>query len=171
MKPGNLKRSPIMLLGLVLLALLLWRFVTPLKAASRPGKKNTTTNYGFALYSLLVRKFGNTNIAKYITAQAAHETANFSSRLFTENRNLFGMKFAGQALAENKNGFASYNSLEDSTTDFLNYYRINKYKLEYGTPDEYATALKLNGYYTAPISEYLKGMKYFLTVYFNEGAK
>lgn len=57
-----------------------------------------------------------------IYSQAVHETGNFTSAIYKENNNLFGMKQArvreNTATGENR-GHATYNSLFDSVIDYI----------------------------------------------------
>lgn len=58
------------------------------------------TNYDQIVYNT-AREEGFTDIvAKMIAAQARLESSNYTSRVFVCNNNMFGMKYAGQALAK-----------------------------------------------------------------------
>ena len=59
-----------------------------------------STNYDQIIYNT-AREEGFTDIvAKMIAAQARLESTNYTSRVFVCNNNMFGMKYAGQALAK-----------------------------------------------------------------------
>ena len=62
---------------------------------------------------------------KVVYSQAVHETANFTSTIFKENNNCFGMKLSsrGWALEENR-GHASYASIEESVREYAAYQRM-----------------------------------------------
>jgi uncharacterized FlgJ-related protein len=65
-----------------------------------------------------------------VFAQAVLESANFTSKLFKTQNNLFGMKLARKrkttAIGKNKNGYAKYNSVDDSIYD---YYLFQEYAM------------------------------------------
>ena len=169
----NSKRSPTIWLGLVLSALSVWLFATRLKSANRPNGtifiNDKPNDAGKQLYNDLIQVVSYSSQAKFIAAQAAFETANFTSQIFQDNNNYFGMKFAGQINATGeKNGFAYYKNLSDSVNDFLIYYDKMQYKKYYPTLDEYIAALALNTYYTAPYKQYLSGVKHYYNLYFVE---
>ena len=65
---------------------------------------------------------------KVVYSQAVHETANFTSTIFKENNNCFGMKRSqrGWATEENR-GHASYASIEESVRDYASYQRMILY--------------------------------------------
>lgn len=83
------------------------------------------------------------DVAKMITAQAMHETGIFTSRLYKEQNNLFGMKHPEirETLSlERRNGFATFASLDDSVKDLLLYY--NEFKLNPSNWKEVHTMVK-----------------------------
>lgn len=81
-------------------------------------------------------------------AQSIHETGNFESNLFSNNNNLFGMKVAKRrpciALGE-KNGFAYYNSWQESVIDYALY--VAAYMKDCKTKDQFFN--KLSGSYAS----------------------
>ena len=116
----------------------------------------------------LLRSNGfNDNLAKWATAQAAHETNGFNSAILKSNNNLFGMKYAKQITAQGeKNGYANYLSLENSIFDFVQWY--NKHRNNFlslpliiSNISDYVKFLKNNKYFEALESEYLKGTEFF----------
>ena len=105
--------------------------------------------------------------AQYITAQAAHETANFTSQVFRENNNIFGYKYVGQWRAKGeKNGHADYKSIEESIQDYSYYYRMAGYPKVFFSLTDFVTSLKRNKYFEASLTEYLNGVKHFYNLYF-----
>jgi flagellum-specific peptidoglycan hydrolase FlgJ len=128
---------------------------------------NIINNIGLQVYELLIEYGFNFKQAQYITAQAAHETGNFSSKIFLENKNLFGYKYIGQKNAKGeKNGHANYESIEHSIQDYKVYYTARKYPSLFSSVVEFVKTLKRNNYFEAPEKEYLKGIKHFLRLYF-----
>jgi len=151
--------------GFLLLGLL---FLLLLRTRSRQKKMNSINETGKNVYLLLIEAGFSPLQAQYITAQAAHETANFSSTIFLQNNNLFGYKYVGQALARGeKNGHARYENLTDSIKDYQVYYKLRRYPKIFGSLAEFVKALKRNGYFQAPEAEYLKGVIHFYKLYFN----
>lgn len=130
----------------------------------------TINETGTWLYQYLIELGFNYYQAQLITAQAAHETGNFTSDIFKQNNNLFGMKYAKQKFAAGeKNGHAYYNTLEDSAKDFKIYYSLNDYNPTYKDIQTYIEALKEKKYFEAPGAEYLNGVKFFHNLYFGNG--
>lgn len=84
----------------------------------------------------------------FIIAQARHETGNYTSAIYKENKNLFGMKKPSKrkfwGIGENR-GHATYSTIVHSVIDFFE--RARSYK---------RTLTAANGDYLA----YLKNSKY-----------
>jgi uncharacterized FlgJ-related protein len=159
--------SRITLPGLALLVLLVALFFTLLKIKNRLLKMNTINELYKDVYSLLIEAGFKYQQAQIILAQTAHETANFTSDIFLENHNLFGMKNAGQKLVIGTNrGHAVYESITDSIKDFALYYKRHQYLSVYETAYDYVKALKENGYFEADIANYVRGVEHFLKLYF-----
>jgi len=119
------------------------------------------------ILGLLTLNGFNPTLAKFAQAQAAHETNGFNSRLFTDNNNAFGMKYAKQILSVGeKKGFANYNSVNDSVKDLIKWYTINRNKifslpLVIVTLKDYVNFLKRNKYFEDTEANYLKGVEYY----------
>jgi len=161
-------RSRIISRGWLSLVLLAALFLMLLKAMSRRKKMTTINETGKTVYLLLIEWGFNPHLAQYITAQAAHETANFTSKVFLQNNNLFGYKYVRQAIAlGEKNGHAYYANITNSIQDFKRYFTIRGYPRYFATVTDYVQALKNNGYFEAPIEEYIKGVQFFHNLYFN----
>lgn len=130
---------------------------------------NTPVKFGIDLYQSLIVNGFNYLTAQYITAQSAHETGNFTSQIFRQNNNLFGMKYAGQSLAlGTKSGHAYYANIENSIRDYQTYYRLNNYLKVYPSLAWFVKTLKQKGYFTADEGAYLKGVTHFFNLYFGE---
>jgi len=132
-------------------------------------KKVTTYNLitGSKVHDLLKKDGFNDNLAAWSLCQCAHETNGFTSSIFNSNNNVCGMKYDGQALSTGeKNGYASYNTIEDSVRDLVNWYsicrrRIFSLPLYINSLADYVSFLKNNDYFEADESEYLKGCQFF----------
>jgi len=125
---------------------------------------STTSN---DIYNLLLSSGLSDELCRYMTAQGAHETAGFTSNIFKNNNNAFGMKYAGQvnSLGE-KNGYANYKSINHSVADLVAWYtrhRINIFSLPLyiGSLASYVKFLKNNNYFEADEAAYLKGCQHF----------
>jgi len=128
----------------------------------------TINETGKDVYLRLIEAGFTPITAQYITAQAAHETANFSSQIFLQNNNLFGYKYVGQWRAQGeKNGHAYYKSISDSIADYSHYYKMAGYPKVFLSLTDFVTALKRNKYFEAPLQEYITGVKHFYNLYFS----
>ena len=110
-------------------------------------------------YKQLVAAIGNKNFRypEIVLAQATLESGNFTSDIFKENNNLFGMKLprlrATEATGENR-GHATFETWDDSVDDYALYYadqglrrlNENKYyeylKQHYAEDPNYVTKVK-----------------------------
>lgn len=109
----------------------------------------------------------NENLARIIVAQSAHETAGFTSLIFRQNNNAFGMKYVGQsqALGE-KNGYANYSSLANSVADLVRWIQAKRSPLinllaPIKTTSEYVSFLKAYNYFEDDINNYLNGVNHW----------
>lgn len=128
----------------------------------------TINETGKDVYLRLIEAGFTPITAQYITAQAAHETANFTSTIFLQNNNLFGYKYAGQKAAQGeKNGHALYADIGKSIEDYARYFYLRGYPKVFNSITDFVTVLRKNGYFTAPLVEYIEGVKHFYNLYFN----
>lgn len=107
----------------------------------------------------------------YIIAQAKLETANFSSSVYRANKNYFGIKWINRPTQKNAvrgllspegNFYASFKTDLDSLIDLLRIFEIKAMPLKVKDGNEYATALKDRGYFTAGLESYQKNLNYWL---------
>ena len=105
---------------------------------------------------------------KKIIAIAKHETGNFTSKIFRENNNLFGMKQAktreNTAIGTN-HGHAVYCCINDSLIDFLLWFKYHGFdfdNFDKFTIDELIEYMKKRGYMQADLNEYINGVKRFM---------
>jgi len=85
----------------------------------------------------------NVKYPNIVMAQAEIETGDFTSHIFKENNNLFGMKVARQRPSTNKgeeNGHAYYSSWKESVVDYAFYSATFLNKIH--TEDEYLNYLR-----------------------------
>jgi len=102
-------------------------------------------------------------LSPYIVAQSKAETANFTSRLFREHNNLFGMK---NALKREQSGFKiegsvfrAYESPVSSILDYLALLNSTKFPVSVNSLEQFARELKDRGYYEESQDLYLKLLK------------
>jgi hypothetical protein len=164
---ANFKRLPIIWRGLVLSGALLLLYVILSKRKNYREKMTIINDIAKDVYLRLIEAGFSPGTAQYITAQSAHETSNFSSKIFIENKNLFGYKYVGQWRAQGeKNGHAYYKSIADSIADYSYYYKMAGYPKTFLNIPDFVSALKINRYFEAPLQEYITGVKYFYNLYF-----
>ena len=136
-------------------------------------KKIFSPDSGNGIYTVLRSNGFSDELSKWITAQSAFETANFSSNIFKSNNNAFGMKYAGQTIAlGEKNGYANYKSVTDSIADLINWYnrhrhRLLSFPLVINSLSDYVKFLKNEHYFEAAESSYLAGVAYYHKLFYN----
>lgn len=160
---------PITWAGLLFFLLLVLHLLNLLKNGSLRRKMTTINKDGGTIYRLLLNAGFSEKHAQWITAQSAHETANFSSYIYRINFNAFGMKYMKQATAlGEKNGYAYYNDYSESVQDYNRLWKswvfVSSLNIE-----SFVLFLKNKRYFEAPMTEYLAGMKHFLKLYFPGG--
>lgn len=103
------------------------------------------------------------DVAKMITAQAMHETGIFTSRLYKDQNNLFGMKHPEirETLSlERRNGFATFASLDDSVKDLLLYYKeFNLNPSKWKEVHEMVKEIKNKGYFEELFLPYFNAVR------------
>jgi hypothetical protein len=175
MKTGVFGRGRITWHGLILLPLSVWLFMMLSKKQNPRQKMNIISNIGISLFNDLqtVGKF-TPEMARLLVAQSAHETGNFTSQLFKEQNNLFGMRHPRirktYSIGE-KNGHAVFASVQDSIKDYKIYHTVFNYLPFYSSVSTFVEALNSRGYFTAPKEDYKKGVSYFYELYFSENGK
>lgn len=115
---------------------------------------------------------------EWIVAMSRVETANWKSKVFRADNNLFGMKVpefrehlgtrgTPAPSSENVNGkqtyYLNFPSWDQSAKDFLMYLRAVKMPTDFVTPDEFVYYLKSKGYFGIDADAYLKQVDYWLT--------
>jgi hypothetical protein len=162
--------SPGTLLGLAFSLLLAALFTSLLKIWSNRKGMITLSKDGGNIYRLLLAAGFQEKFAQWITAQAAHETGNFTSYIYLTNYNAFGMKFMNQktALGE-KNGYAYYENFAGSVEDYKRLYKSYGF-VSVGTVENYIKFLKSRKYFEADENDYLIAVKYFQNLYFPGGS-
>ena len=104
---------------------------------------------------------------KILTAQAMHETGIFTSRLYLEQNNLFGMGhpiIRETTSTGDVRGFANYATLEDSVSDMLLWLAEFNLKPTYTDSKDYVKDIRQKGYFTAPFIDYHNALRKHLTI-------
>ena len=104
---------------------------------------------------------------KILTAQAMHETGIFTSRLYLEQNNLFGMGhpiIRETTSTGDVRGFANYATLEDSVSDMLLCLAEFNLKPTYTDSKDYVKDIRQKGYFTAPFIDYHNALRKHLTI-------
>ena len=155
--------------GFLLLLPLGWLFSKLLMSINRPNAMSTYKDYVTYIMSLLLREGFTEDMAKLIVAQAGFETGNFTSVIFKENNNLFGMKLAKvrktTAIGENR-GHAVYRNLEECVKDYWLYSRALGYLSNYSSIVNFVRALVQKKYFEAKPEDYQKGVEVYYKKYF-----
>jgi len=101
-----------------------------------------------------------------IVAQARHETGDFKSKVFRNQKNAFGMKHATKrhqlGFDIDNRTYRTYGSVEQSTKDLLLLYEWNNLDPNITSANEFAQELKNDCYYEVPATEYARGIDRFL---------
>lgn len=156
--------------GLIIsLALLLGLVIVLIVFLIRKIKKNQpvtipeTANDAIKFYFLCWGISSNELLCKLMTAIAAHETGNFKSDIYIKNHNAFGMKMPTKRktiAVKELNGYAYYNSIEDSIRDWLlwwEYHNIDPGSFKNVT--EIVNAMKEKQYFEASLTGYRKAVQ------------
>lgn len=100
--------------------------------------------------------------AKLLTAHAMHETGVFKSRLYREQNNLFGMRHPSirETLSKGElDGWANFETLEDSVLDLLLYFKEFGLKPTWKEPAAFVKAIKSKGYFEDPYLPYFNAVR------------
>jgi hypothetical protein len=98
----------------------------------------------------------------YFSKVARLETGNYTSELFKNQNNLFGMRNASSRPNCQKgvaNGFGIYESVDKSICDLADYLDYFKYPKSFPDLLTFATFLKAKGYYVEPLDKYYNALK------------
>jgi hypothetical protein len=155
------KRSD-MLLTLLIGSLILWILYRFLK--TKPVAQEV-------ILKELTRAGIDEKTARFWVAVSAHETAfansyqtPWTSPVYIQNRNLFGMRLpSGNTTAIGSNlGHAVYPSIQDSAKDLILYFqRLRWDRVNFNSIPELVTYMKQKGYYEAPLADYQRGVEYW----------
>ncbi|MDF2188954.1 glucosaminidase domain-containing protein [Paraflavitalea sp. CAU 1676] len=127
----------------------------------------------------LLRKFSAEQselLARFMVAQAAHETGNFTSDAFKRNNNTAGYKPFPSSIwqvypspAGANKTYAYFSSIENScyeVADWLGRRETAFSKVK--TVADFAAALRSNNYYTDTVGNYTSGLSFYFSSLFKE---
>lgn len=108
-------------------------------------KVSTTNN---SITELIISN--NIRFKEVVLAQTLLETGCYTSKVYKENNNPFGMKHNGRGYSKNtKNGHANYNSLSDAVKDYAEW-QLKYCPKSISTNEEYLAWLDKWGYAEDP---------------------
>jgi flagellum-specific peptidoglycan hydrolase FlgJ len=126
--------------------------------------------------SKMTNTFKACNITDSLTiqiyiAQAKLESGNFKNNLTRNHNNIFSMRHPSRrpttsigplASAEKRSGYASYESIEQATTDFILYLEYCNYPDTIKSVESHVKLLKQKGYFESSTKSYTKAIKRLL---------
>lgn len=117
----------------------------------------------------VVRQSKYAPMEKILIAQSKHETGNWTSKLFKEYHNLFGMKYDKSFPGDSYQGplspegdyYAGYNSWADSAAHLI--WWLNRKDIPVTTNvADYTKSIQDKGYFTAGLVDYTEGVKRYI---------
>jgi hypothetical protein len=142
------------------------------------NKAAKMSNYTDQIYNQLISGSPNNpgipqTLAQIVTAQSQHESANYSSNVFTNAKNAFGYKYYAGSPYQSGNfeGYAMYSSINDSVNEIIDYLYRRQADGSFPdlstitTPDQYANLLKNAGpgaYFEDTVLNYASGIAKYL---------
>ena len=163
---GLIMSVVLFLISVVLFVIFLYRMRRGKRQYQTPdNEKMSDVNYMTPgdFYDLVHKQVEDELTARIITSHAMHESGVFSSRVFIEDNNAFGMHFPEKrettAIAKDDKGFAVYENLDDSIEDLLIWFKSHDIPVEFKTPASYAAKIREYDYYTDSYAAYAAAMK------------
>lgn len=104
----------------------------------------------------------DTQNAKFWCAVSAYETAFWSSNIYRQNHNLFGMRlpYDDTLAVDERNGFAVFISDSDSVKDLVMYFdRLNWSERNFDSLPELVATMKAKNYFVEDETLYLEGVQ------------
>jgi len=135
-----IRRPEIIMISIVMSALIINLAMTPAQKKAIAKKIDPKPKYipkldsTFSQEALVKYVYSlNVRFPHIILAQAHLESGKFTSGIFVNNNNLFGMRQARLRPTTNKgsrNGFAKYDHWRDSVMDYILYYAVYMHKFK-----------------------------------------
>lgn len=106
------------------------------------------------------------NLLPYIVAQAKLESANFTSKVYQTDNNMFGMKVGSSGkpglLSPEGDHYRHYDNDTESLVALLEWLDKRDFPVSVASADQYAIELRKRSYFTAPLEVYQKNLKYWV---------
>ncbi len=131
-----------------------------------PEEQLIVDNYKIILNTLVENGINNEPFILIAAAQAMHETGYFTSNVFKNNKNYFGMRqpsVRDTTSLGDKGGYASFATLPDSVTDYVLWWRYKDQPPQYEIANldsvkDFVKKLKAKGYYEDSVINYQNGV-------------
>lgn len=157
----------LLFLSTLLIAFLIYLSTRKKGISSLFNSNSALFSRGSVAFSVAGGKYNKVDYRKWIEAISKHETANYTSKLYKDANNLFGMGMpsvrptlatpAGVQI-ENQE-MARYPSKSDSVKDFLLWLNYQNCPVDFVSPDELIQFMKDKSYFTESFENYLKGVE------------
>lgn len=119
------------------------------------------------IYDIITSVWSDLIHPDWICAIAMHETGSFTSEVFVENNNLFGMRHPekrGTTSLGEFQGYAKYSALQDSVKDLRMWFEYNSINInDLTTVDALVKAMKDREYFEASYTTYKSAVKRHLS--------
>ena len=139
----------------------------------RVRKNISAMEYDLLIQKILQGEGYSPEMSRMLAAVARHESANYSSPLFLNHKNFFGMKAAQKQLkpgapgrpelqdyvAPGEMGYAGFNRAANSVRDMVLYLDYVGAPMHFDSAGALVTFMKSKGYFEAPLSEYINGVE------------
>lgn len=104
----------------------------------------------------------------YVVAQVMHETRGLKSNLFLKYNNPLGFKTYGnnKGVPARDGGYYNvFSTPEEGIYHLVVWFERKNFPVSVRDARQYAEELRVRGYYTAPVDEYVNGLEYWLSRY------
>lgn len=111
-------------------------------------------------------------LAKYVEAQARHESGNYTNTLTKRYNNIFSMRkpYVRPQISVGDSGTIStidndstkwqvYSNYTQAIEDLMLWMDYTRFPKTVGSVDDYSREMRARGFYTAPLSQYTEGMR------------
>jgi hypothetical protein len=130
-------------------------------------RKKASTSVPAQVISEQLKKAGlSDRLIRWWIAVSDHETGTWTSRLFREANNMFGMKqpmtratYSIGPTKSSEGNFATFKSLEDSVKDLYLYMEEWRYPKDFLSIEDFIAFMKYKNYYGDSYDNYLKSVK------------
>lgn len=147
---SGLNTSALFVIGLLIL---LWLFLSG----------GTISSPSSTIKNLLTKNGYSDRVAKWWVAVSNLETGRWTSKLFKDYNNLFGMKQPmsrftySRGASTSPPGYATFGSWDDSVNDLITYMDQRLYPKDFESIDDMVAFMKSKGYFEDPL--YLEKVK------------